>query len=642
MYDAFGNVTQKTISAPGVTDRKLTDIYDPNGRFVINKTDNYDYVTTFEYNKLGQQTKSKNYLNVETVSDYDNWGKLKTSTTTGASSTVQIQSFAYFRDATGYNVTTTSNTSGDFSRTFYDVFGREIKTTRRGFAENTYISKSVEYDFLGRKVKESEPYFDTSPTTSNTSFPKVNTIVYDYLSRPETQTFFNNKQINITYNGLSSTTNDGTKTITTTNDANGNKIEQTTNGEKLNFTYYANGTLKETIYGNHTIVMQYDGWGRQTYMKDPSVSNTAYTKTYNNFGEILTETTPTGTTTLEYNPKGKIKKKTQAGQNTSQVSDYLYDTNGFVTSETGTINGKNFAYTFTYTPYYQIETNTEVTPNNLTHKKTISYDNFGRVLQENTHSYLTSNSTVSNGNNTIEYNYNTYNGLVDQYKDFNTNVVLWKLNTANEKLQALTASLGNGMQVTNEYDGFGYFKTAKHNAGTITALNLEYQFQAVRGLLDWRKNNIAGVLSWNEDFTYDPQDRLLTWTDPLGTNGNTYETDGRIKINDLVGSYNYAPNNRYRKTSATLNNVGNVHYANRCPQTVSYDMFKNPITITEKTRGKVDFEYNLSNSRSKSVITNEAGTITKTKYYSGITAVEVIERPNQSIQFMTYYCRFAL
>jgi RHS repeat-associated protein len=636
VYDAFGNVTQKTISAPGVDPRKVTDIYYPDGRFVFTKTDNDGYVSTFVYNKLGQQTYSKNYLDVETVSVFDNWGKLLNSTTTGASSTAQTQTFAYVRDSSGYNVTSTTNTPGDFSRTFYDVFGREIKTTKRGFAANTYISKSVEYDFLGRKVKESEPYFDSSPTSSTGNFSKVNTVIYDYLSRPESQSFFNNKQISISYNGLSSTTNDGTKSITTTNDANGNKIEQTTNGELLKFNYYANGNLKETIYGNHTIVMQYDGWGRQIYMKDPSVSSIPYTNTYTNFGEVLTATTPTGTTTIKYTPKGKIERKTQSGQNTNQVSDYIYDTKGFVTSETGTINGKDFIYNFTYTPYYQIETNTENTPNNLTNKKTFTYDSYGRVLRENTYSYLTGNSTVNNGNNTIEYGYNTYNGLIDQYKDVNSNAVLWKLNTANEKLQALAASLGNGMQITNKYDNYGYFETANHSGTTTTALNLEYQFQAVRGLLNFRKNNIAGVLSWNESFTYDDQDRLLTWTDFTGTTANTYETDGRIKTNDLVGSYNYVAGNRYRKKSATLNTVGNTYYANRCPQTVSYDMFKNPITITEKDRGKVDFEYNLSNSRSKSVVTTQAGTVAKIKYYSGITAVEVIEKPNQSLQFITY------
>jgi RHS repeat-associated protein len=636
VYDGFGNVTQKTVAATGVTSRKITDVYDTNGRFVIKKTDNEGYETTFEYNKLGQQTKSKDYLNVETNTSYDNWGKLLTNTVTGASSTVQTQSFAYLRYTGGYSVTTTGSTPDDFSRVFKDNFGREVKTTKRGFASGTFISKAVEYDFLGRKVKESEPYFDSSPTLATTSFPKSNTIIYDYLSRPITQLLYTGKQISITYDKLSSTTADGTKTVTTTADANGNKIEQTDNGEKLKYTYYANGNLKETVYGNHTITMQYDGWGRQTYMRDPSVSSTAYTKTYNNFGELLTDVTPTGTTTIAYSPTGKLVKKTATGQNTNQESNYNYDSKGFVTSETGTINGKNFTYTYTYNPYYQILTNTETTPDNLTHKKTFSYDGYGRVLQENTNSYLANNSTVNSGNNTIEYGYNAYNGMIDQYKDANTNTVLWKLNTANEKMQALTASLGNGMQITNKYDSYGYFQTANHATQTTIALNLEYQFNANRGTLNYRKNNIAGVLSWNENFVYDTNDRLTTWTDPTGTTNTSYETDGRIKNNDQVGTYNYETGNRYRKKSATLNATGLAFYNNRSLQTVSYDMFKNPITITEKNRGKVNFEYNLDSSRSKSVVMTDAGAVAKTKYYSGITAVEVIEKPNQSLQFITY------
>ena len=636
VYDGFGNVTQKTISAPGVTNRTMTDLYDTNGRFVIKKTDNEGYETTFEYNKLGQQLKSKNYLNVETVSVFDNWGQLATNTITGSSSIVQIQSFVYARFNGGYSVTTTSNTPGDFSRVFYDIYGRQIKTTKGGFAANTFISKSVEYDFLGRKIKESEPYLDSSPTLATPNFSKSNTITYDYLSRPITQLLYTSKQISITYDGLSATTSDGTKTVTTVNDANGKKIEQTENGEKLTYTYYANGNLKETIYGNHKITMKYDGWGRQIYMQDPSVSAIAYTNTYNNFGEVLTETTPTGTITFEYSPTGKLIKKTGAGQNTNQESNYTYDSKGFITGETGTINGKDFIYNYTYSPYYQILTNTEETPDNLTHKKIFSYDGYGRVLQETTNSYLTANNTVNNGNNTIEYGYNSYNGMIEQYKDASTQTVLWKLNTANEKMQALTVSFGNGMNITNKYDNFGYFETAKHISSTTTALNLEYQFNATRGILNYRKNNIAGVLSWNETFAYDTNDRLTSWTDPNGTTTTSYETDGRIKNNGQVGDYNYESGNRYRKKSATLNSSGLAFYTNRTPQTVSYDMFKNPINITEVNRGKVDFEYNLDNSRSKSVVTTEAGTVAKVKYYSGITAVEVIEKPNQSLQFITY------
>ncbi|GGF25584.1 RHS repeat-associated core domain-containing protein [Flavobacterium limi] len=636
VYDGFGNVTQKTISATGVTSRKITDVYDSNGRFVIKKTDNEGYETTFDYNKLGQQIKSKNYLNVETVSEFDNWGKLIKNTITGASTTVQIQSFTYVRFTGGYSVTTTSNKPGDFSRIFYDVYGREVKTTKLGFAANTFVSKSVEYDFLGRKVKESEPYLDSSPTLATANFSKVNTITYDYLSRPTTQLLYTNKQISISYDGLSATTSDGTKTVTTTNDANGNKIEQTDNGETLKYTYFANGNLKETIYGNHTITMKYDGWGRQIYMRDPSVSTIAYTKTYNNFSEILTETTPTGTITFEYSPTGKLIKKTTAGQNTNQESNYSYDSKGFVTSETGTINSKNFTYNFTYSPYYQILSNTETTSDNLTHKKTFTYDGYGRVLTENTYSYLTADNTINNGNNTIEYGYKAYNGIIEQYKDAGTQSVLWKLNTANEKMQALTVSFGNGMQITNKYDNFGYFETAKHVSANTTALNLVYEFNSTRGILNSRKNNITGVLSWNESFTYDNYDRLVSWTDPTGTVNTSYETDGRIKNNGQVGTYDYESGNRYRKKSATLNSTGIAFYTNRSPQTVSYDMFKNPMNITETNRGNVDFEYNLDNTRSKSVVTTEAGAVAKTKYYSGISAVEVIEKPNQSLQFITY------
>lgn len=636
VYDGFGNVTQKTISAAGVTSRKVTDVYDANGRFVVKKTDNEGYETTFEYNKLGQQIKSKNYLNVETVSEFDNWGKLIKNTITGTSTTAQIQSFVYARFTGGYSVTTTSNTPGDFSRIFYDIYGREVKTTKLGFAANTFVSKSVEYDFLGRKVKESEPYLDSSPTLATANFSKVNTITYDYLSRPTTQLLYTSKQISISYDGLSATTSDGTKTVTTTNDANGNKIEQTDNGETLKYTYFADGNLKETIYGNHKITMKYDGWGRQIYMQDPSVSSIPYTKTYNNFSEILTETTPTGTITFEYSPTGKLIKKTTAGQNTNQESNYSYDSKGFVTSETGTINSKGFTYDFTYSPYYQILSNTETTPDNLTHKKTFTYDGFGRVLTENTYSYLTADNTINNGNNTIEYGYNSYNGMIEQYKDAGTQSVLWKLNTANERMQALTVSFGNGMQITNKYDNFGYFETAKHISANTTALNLVYEFNSTRGILNSRKNNITGVLSWNESFTYDNSDRLVSWTDPTGTTTTSYETDGRIKNNDQVGTYDYESGNRYRKKSATLNSTGIAFYTNRSPQTVSYDMFKNPINITEANRGKVDFEYNLDNTRSKSVVKAETGTVSKTKYYSGISAVEVIEKPNQSLQFITY------
>lgn len=637
VYDIYGNVTQKTISAPGVTARTITDKYDANGRFVLEKTDHELFVSKLEYNIFGQVTKTTNHLDVIGTTNYDDWGKITQNSVTGSSSSGQISTLEYTRFTDGgFSVTTTDSNTNEISSSFQDVFGRNVKSTTKGFDANSWISKSTEYDFLGRKTRESEPYFDGNPTSPLSAGTKWNTVTYDYLSRPIQQIGYNGRTQSINYAGLSTTTTDGPKTTKVTVDANKNKTELVDNTETLTYTYYANGTPKETIYGNHKITTKFDGWGRQYYMLDPSVSPIAYINTYNNYGEILTEATPTGTTIITYSPIGRITKKTSIGQNTNLENNYVYNSKGMLTSETGTSNGKAYNYLFEFNPLWQLITKTETTPDNLTHIKAFTYDGQGRTLQERTHSFLTGDNTVHNGNTTIEYGYNSYNGILEQFKDVASGTVLWKLNSANEKMKAMSATLGNGIQITNTYDPDDYIKTINHTDGTNTALNLEYQFKRDRGTLDYRKNTIAGVLSWNETFTYDSFERLTSWTDPTGTASNTYETDGRIKTNNLVGTYNYDPINRYRKTSANLNALGNALYAARSPQTVAYNMFKNPTSVIEVSRGRVNFEFNIGNSRSKSIVMTEAGVVAKNKYYSGISAVEVIEKPNQTLQFITY------
>ena len=637
VYDVFGNVTEKTIAAPGVVSRTIKDTYDINGRFVLEKTDHELFVTKFTYNKIGQVLTSTSPLAVINTTTYDKWGKITKNVVKGTSTTVLTTTMAYTRFVDGgFSVTTTNTNSNELSRSFQDVFGRTTKSTTKGFGVDSWISKSTEYDFLGRKTRESEPYFDSNPTLAKSSGTKWNTVDYDYLSRPIGQLSYNGRTQTIRYEGLSTTTIDGPKTVKVTVDANGNKTELLDNSETLSYTYYANGTPKETLYGNHSITTQFDGWGRKTYMFDPSVSATPYTNTYTNFGEMLTETTPTGVTTFSYSPTGKLTKKTSVGQNSNVESNYIYNTKGLLTSEIGTNNGKAFSYTYTFNNLWQLTSKTEIAPDDLTHIKSFTYDSQGRILTETSNSYYTLYTDINNGKKAIQYGYNAYNGILEKFTDVASNVILWKLNTANEKMQVLLASLGNGMQINNAYDANDYVKTINHNNGTNTALNLEYQFKGDRGTLDYRKNTIDGVLSWNETFGYDSFERLTSWTDPTVTAANSYETDGRIKTNDVVGTYNYDANNRYRKESASLNTKGFNLYETRSPQTVTYNMFKNPTAVIEATRGRVNFEFNLGNSRSKSVVLDESGTITKNKYYSGVSTVEVIEKPGKSIQFINY------
>jgi RHS repeat-associated protein len=637
-YDVYGNVTQKSVSAPSVSTRITKDKYDNNGRFVVEKTDIEGFVSKFEYNKLGQVTKSVSPLNVVSISNYNAWGLLTGITISGATTSAKKSVLTYSREFNGDFISTTTNLgTNEVSRFFMNKLGQNFKSTTKGFASGTWISKVIEYDFLGRKSRESEPYLDSNPTTGVTAGVKWNLVTYDYLSRPHVQTSYNGRIQTLEYDGLTTTTTDGPKTIEVTYDANGNKRIVKDNNETLNFNYYASGLQKEAVYGNHTITYNYDGWGRNTSMLDPSVSATAYSNTYNNYGELLTATTPTGSSTMTYSPTGRVMQKTSNGQNTTIQSTYSYNAKGLLISETGISNGKSFTYTNTYNSLSQLVSKKEITPDNFTHVKLFTYDGQGKLFQEQTSSFISNNPSVNNGNVTIEYGYNSYNGMLEQYKDVATSTVLWKLNSANERMQALTAVLGNGMQITNTYDADCYVNAINHSTATNVALNLEYDFVRDRGTLNWRKNNVANVLSWNETFTYDGFERLTSWTDPTGTASNTYASDGRITENSAIGTYNYGGSSRYKRTTADLNTNGEAFYLSRTPQYVTYNMFKSPVSISELSRGSVTFEYNMSGERSKSTVLDEDGTtIKKTKFYSGISEVEVIEKPNQTLQFITY------
>ncbi|WP_268225904.1 RHS repeat domain-containing protein, partial [Sinomicrobium oceani] len=102
-------------------------------------------------------------------------------------------------------------------------------------------------------------------------------------------------------------------------------VEKVTDpGGTINYTYYANGTLKTADFGGSVQRTEQDGWGRKTKLTDPSAG--VYTYEYNGFGEITKETTPKGTTTYEYDNYGKLVSKTLEGDHTDMAWVYTYKT----------------------------------------------------------------------------------------------------------------------------------------------------------------------------------------------------------------------------------------------------------------------------------------------------------------------------
>ena len=319
------------------------------------------------------------------------------------------------------------------------------------------------------------------------------------------------------------------------------------------------------------------------------------------------------------------------GTNTNQTINYTYDANLFLTQESGILNTKNYTKTYQYDNKYRLTNTTETTPFLIT-QHNISYDNYGRLNTKNIYAYLAINANYTNGNKTIKYNYNNWNGMNDKIQD-NTdlNNYLWQITNANENMQPTNGNLGNGTTILNFYNNVGLPTNLYNYTYNTNILNVSYTYNIAKGLTLSRNNAVA---NYNEIFSFDVEDRLVSWTSPNGTQTHSYTDDGRINTSDEVGTYNYNNPTRYNLQSLTLNYTGNNRNATHQPLTATYNMFKDPVSITENTT--VNFEYNLKNQRSFVTYTNN----TKFKVYSEDEQVEVLETKQANgtytIRFITY------
>ncbi|CVK16210.1 RHS repeat-associated core domain-containing protein [Apibacter mensalis] len=635
-YDEFGNLIEKTVSAPGVSPRTVTDEYDPSGRFVIKKTDADHLTEHFTYNNLGQVLSHTSPMNVLTETRYDSWGKVQEVKTTGISLQPLLTRTLYERtEGGGIKITTFNEDTREYSQICKDVLGHEVKTTIRGFEPGTYISKQTVYDALGRKSKESEPYFEGENPQG------WNTTQYDDFSRPVQQNLFTGKTITTVYKGLSVTTDDGVKKQTLTRDANGNIRTLNDNGEIIEYTYDANGNQKTARYGDHTLISLYDGWGRRISFLDPSVSTIPYTHTYNNYGEVLKETTPDGTTVYTYSPTGKLLTKQVKGKDTDLSVNYEYSNTGLLIKEHGNYNRESYTYHYFYNTNNQLEKSEEITPH-ATYRNEYTYDLYGTTInEEKTTLYGNFKSSVM-----LAYSYNDHNGMmekIDILKEGEKQPV-WQLTQANERLQSLIVKLGNEIIIKNSIDKAGYLTQTRHLTRRTHLLTVEYDF-------DWKSGNLNSryrdTYNWKEEFTYDPFERLVSWTDPEGTHSLSYETDGRITDNSEVGKYQYTTTARYQKTSIDLNTDGKNHYQTSPLQQITYNALKKPVAIRETEKlpsGKngtspevqhnIKFTYNLHTTRSSATIQNNTQE-TQKKYYSDSQDVEIILE-NGLIKIITY------
>lgn len=580
-YDTFGNVTQKTIITPNNGQRSTSSAYDPTGRFVISVTDGEGLTTSYTNDPAtGNVLTQTNPYGLITSFTYDIWGRSKEITDyAGKKSYTNYQA-----GPNGYIITETDD-EGHEKVTYYNHLGQSTEVTEKTLT-GSLVGTATQYDVYGRAYRQSQP-------AAPGSYSQWNETAFDEYGRIKKTTAYTGKVTNYSYNGLSSTINDGTKSITTTKNALGQAISLQDPGGTINYAYYAHGGLKNANYDGAVQSLEYDGWGRKTKLTDPSAG--VYTYAYNDFGEVTQETTPKGTTNYSYDATGKLATKILTGDATNLAYTYSYNnTTKLLEGLTFTnADGNNASYTYAYDNNKRLVSKIEDNLHAL-FTKTYTYDSFDRIATETYQAKdKASNTTVSR---TIAYTYQ--NGEVLQVTDQATGQILSKTQTLKPNGLLATELQGANLKTTYNYDAFNLLQstvTERTGSNPVTLMTLGYAFDAQRGNLNSRSNS---ALAWNESFSYDNSDRLIGFNDNNGSNTQAYDARGRITQNSQLGNYAYSGTG-YQQTE--LNNptpAAYNWYQSRSLQQISFNAFKQPVNINEQGVEQIDFQYNAALQRS--------------------------------------------
>lgn len=597
-YDGFGNITGKTLSnSIDSQTRTTTSKYDPTGRFVEKTTDHLGLETVFKYNDWGQVTSQTDPLGNVILSTYDNWGKILISESSLQGSTAYL----YDRDSND-NVTVTKNEpDGNISKTLTNKLGQIYKVTTKTFGSGQYVSRETQYDVFGRKVKESEPYFEGQ------SASKWNTIGYDDSVYPAkvTATAFTGKQTETTISGLTTSVKESNiadygRTTTRTADALGNVISSTDKGGTIKFSYNAAGEQVKAQYAENTVTTLYDVWGRKAEFNDPS--NGLYKYEYDGLGQTKKVISPKGTKEYTYNNLGQLVSQkelstTDGGQATNKTISFAYNNKGMLISKSGVSKGNSFSTSLTYDPQGRLSSSTENSNSRYYKHKNIIYDNKNRVVSYEKELQSGITTLVA-----IENIYNTWNGELSQIKDKTAGKVLWELQTTNALGQVLTSKLG-AANITNTYDANGFLASTNHSSAVKPSiLQLSYSFDAIKNEL--KSRTTGGDFSISENFDYDDNNRLINWSNPVTgikplANRTIYDIKGRIMENDQVGTMKFENSTKiYQTTGMTLNASGTQNYNGDLIQTVVYNENNDPVQI-DGEKAHISFDYGLSSMRQR-------------------------------------------
>ncbi|MDD6832436.1 MAG: hypothetical protein PUE80_04660, partial [bacterium] len=356
--------------------------------------------------------------------------------------------------------------------------------------------------------------------------------------------------------------------------------EGNANASHIEYTYRADGNpLQVMLGGMISTTFEYDDYGRQTAINDPSAGRRE--RTYDASGRIATETDARGkSVSYTYNKYGLPVSQTIDGVGTME---YAYDAHSNLTSMKE--NG-NVMRTYSYDDYSRV---TSMREGDFEKKMDYVGKNVTNVA------YLLNNSQIC-----AEQHLNTL-GWLSAVNVNNVNV--WRLIDENEK--GLPTAIGCGaLSQWLSYDSAGRVTGRKMRHTTQPFIqNVAYEYDYITGNMTQRCDSIYGH---TEVFAYDSMNRLTAG----GSDAYAYDTKGNVTYRDGVGSYSY--------TSARPYAVNHVPFSTMIPQReqhIAFNALQMPDSISEG--GAIaTFTYGADLQRSTMTLTKD-GTTTTTRYYDG-------------------------
>jgi RHS repeat-associated protein len=639
-YDATGRfITRKKHLETGFINDYT---YDPVTGNILSVKDENNLVTTYLYNSLGQ--------NIATYYP-DN--------TRDSFAIVWINSASISFSTESYS------TGGPVVLTAYDKLGRELRKGSNGisFTDTRYNTK-------GEIVKVSKPY-----RYNNTPDDDKEWIIYTYdkFGRISSERGIYH-HLCYSYEPKSVTVNDRNRwtSYTKTYDAASRPLTVTDPGGTISYSYnFINqnnkicNKVEMSSFGNVTAIIT-DQWGNRLSLVDPNAGT--ITATYNEFGDILTQTDANGTSSRYiYNSKGWLTQmEMTTSDNEITTIDYGYDnqlrTNGKLTMETISPDGIKIEYSYDNLMRLQTKTYSTKTPSTPQDRYTYSYTYNGKGQVENItypsgftikHQYDTRGRLLSistTGNNPISIykvqnhsvfgppNFFQLGSKIGTFMNYDSRTgLLQSIITGKGSMHEIGFEPGVLATSNNTMNQSGISSLSETAPGELyppgseiatsfmlddtTIQHLEYAYISP-GILRSKTNMLlpyTGTPSI-ERFTHDNQDRL-TNVSRTTYSGNSSTTDvlysmqynqNKMISNSAVGDFTYHQTKPHALKQVELFNEETISL-NNC--TLSYTPFNKVATINE---GDYFSEIKYYPNKQQAITTlKENGEIISKKYYAG-------------------------